>query len=389
MNIVTQSTHRTPKVSVIMPTYNHEKFVGAAIESVLNQTFQDFELVIMDDGSKDRTPEVVAGYSDPRIRFVPSPRNRGVCATLNDCIRMARGEYIAELNSDDLCKPDRLEKQVAWLDAHPETGVVFSYAEIINDEGGPHEDTSHFYHKVFLVPNRNRLEWLRQFFFVGNALCHPSSMVRRAVHDEVGLYNERLGQVHDFELWIRICLRHEIHIIEENLVCFRLLRGEANASGQRPDTMARVYWESRKILDSFLAISPIDLASAFPEIRSYVSHLDEQTVPYALARLAMDNRNLASPSTCQFGVELMYTLLDPALDFDLPGRHGYMPIDLITASGRDIAMTLEAFLPAQGYLDQLKSVLVAIDAEIQNMQQQNMQQQSRKLQNSGRHRRRR
>ena len=104
-----------PKVSVIMASYNHEKYVGQAVQSVLDQTYQDFELVIADDGSTDRTAAEVAKFADPRIKFFPFSQNRGQFVTTNHCLRQATGEYIAVLNSDDAFLPTKLEpKSSSW-----------------------------------------------------------------------------------------------------------------------------------------------------------------------------------------------------------------------------------------------------------------------------------
>ena len=108
----------TPKVSVVMASYNHEAFVREAIGSVLNQSYQDFELVITDDGSADGTVKAIQSVSDPRIRLNVFKENQGACAAVNDALARARGDYIAVLNSDDYFLPGKLEKQVAFVDAN-------------------------------------------------------------------------------------------------------------------------------------------------------------------------------------------------------------------------------------------------------------------------------
>src|SRR3989344_3691446 len=115
-----------PKVSVIIPSYNHEKYVTYALESVLNQTFQDFEIIITDDHSSDKTVEQIKKFKDQRIRLFTSIKNRGVCVAINDCLLHTKGKYIAHLNSDDAFFLEKLEKQVKYLDNHPDVGAVFS-----------------------------------------------------------------------------------------------------------------------------------------------------------------------------------------------------------------------------------------------------------------------
>ena len=117
---------KNPKVSILMPAYNSEQYVAEAIESILNQTFTDFEFIIINDGSTDNTARIVRKYAkqDERIRFIDSHRNRGFIARLNQCLDLARGEYIAKMDSDDISLPERLEKQVRFLDEHIECGLV-------------------------------------------------------------------------------------------------------------------------------------------------------------------------------------------------------------------------------------------------------------------------
>ena len=117
---------KAPKVSVIMPAYNVERYIGEAIESILNQTFTDFELIILNDYSTDKTLEIIKKYArkDKRIKFKNNQKNMGFIASLNRCLDIAQGKYIAKMDSDDISLPTRLEKQVAYLDNHPEVGLV-------------------------------------------------------------------------------------------------------------------------------------------------------------------------------------------------------------------------------------------------------------------------
>ena len=112
----------SPKISVVMPVLNGEKYLAEAIESILNQTFQDFEFIIVDDGSTDQTPEILRSYAnkDSRIQIVTNPINRGIGYSRNRGIALSRGEYIANMDADDLCLPERFEKQVRFLDSHPD-----------------------------------------------------------------------------------------------------------------------------------------------------------------------------------------------------------------------------------------------------------------------------
>src|SRR5215831_20336805 len=150
-----------PRVSVILPSYNHERFVGLALDSVLAQTYQDFEIVITDDGSTDRSVEVLTAYRqrDPRIKLFVNRVNYET-HSVNNCIQHSSGQYLAMLSSDDEFSPAKLATQVSFLDDHPEVAAVFTDARIVNEHGHDLVDPTHFYSTIFTQPNRSRHEWL-------------------------------------------------------------------------------------------------------------------------------------------------------------------------------------------------------------------------------------
>src|SRR5882672_2663017 len=131
---MTTSPHG-PKVSVLLPVWNAERYLAGSIESVLDQTFADFELLIVDDASTDGSRALIERYRDRRIRLVENEKNLGVTRSLNLGLERARGRYVARADADDLCAPERLERQVAFLDAHPEVALVASCARWIDEHG--------------------------------------------------------------------------------------------------------------------------------------------------------------------------------------------------------------------------------------------------------------
>lgn len=239
-----------PRVSVIMPSYNHARYIRAAIESVLSQTFADFELLISDDGSDDDTASVVAQIDDPRLSFVANPLNRGAGIVTNELIARARGEYIALLNSDDEWVTDKLERQVRILDEQPSLGACFTRAQWIDADGKELSDDQFAYGEVFNKENRSQAMWLRWFFFSGNCLCHPSVVIRKKCYDILGDYDNRLRQLPDFEMWVRLVKRWPIHIMEERFLRFRILPGE-NASSPTLKNAQRGNNETFFILSRF------------------------------------------------------------------------------------------------------------------------------------------
>ena len=221
-----------PKISVIMATYNHAPFVAQSIESVLDQDFEDFEFLIADDGSSDSTRDVVAGFTDPRIRFFPHAVNRGACMVTNELIAAAKAPYVALLNSDDFWPSDKLSFQYAFMEEHGEYAAMFGNAQFIDREGQPIPASTIEFGDIFKQPNRPRGHWLRRFFEKGNCLCHPTILIRRECY---GVLDNRLRQLPDLDLWIRFSKRYKFHVTDRTLINFRLLPGENVSSQTRPN----------------------------------------------------------------------------------------------------------------------------------------------------------
>lgn len=276
-----------PQVSVIIPSYNHEAFIEECIESVLQQTFQDFEIIITDDGSKDETVAKIENFTDPRIKLFRHSENKGACVAANNCLKHSEGQYIAMLSSDDVWMPEKLEVQVDYLDSHSEIAAVFGKVVWIDEDSDPIIDPEFPYQHVFDVHNRSRYEWLNHFFYGGNCLCHPCSLIRRKCYDEVGWYNPTMANLPDFDLWVRICLKYDIHILDQNLIKFRRLLVEGNASGDTNANRIRTRYEYFRILDHFLQIRDVDeFRKIFPGTDSY-GDITELDIPYLLGQKAI------------------------------------------------------------------------------------------------------
>src|ERR1051326_4707729 len=255
----------SPQVSVIVPSFNHERFVAETIQSVLEQNFGAFEIVITDDGSSDGTTAVIKRFKDPRIRLFCFPENRGACVAANNCVSESRGEYIAMLSSDDVFLPGKLAKQVAFLEKNQNVGAVFGHPLLIDEEGLEFTGKNQFRQN-----NRTRFEWLNHFFFKGNCLCHPSALIRKKCYAEVGLYDPRFAQLPDFDFWIRLCLKYDLYILPDNLIKFRMSRTQANASSGSFGNQLRSAFEAWKILFHFA--SPIvrqHVEEIFPQFNSF------------------------------------------------------------------------------------------------------------------------
>ena len=277
-----------PRVSIGIPSYNHEKYISQTIDSILNQTFQDFEIIITDDGSSDNTVDVIKSFSDNRIKLFVFEKNQGACKALNNCIINSKGEYFANISSDDVWEPDKLEKQVKFLDENPLIPAVFTKVKIIDENGKPFKNKNHFYSDIFEQKNRSRSSWLNKFFYQGNCVCHPSLLIKKDVYDKIGLYNELMANIPDFDMWVRLCLKYDFHILDEKLTKFRVRDDEYNVSGDKISTHIRVRFEMLNLLDHYLTIDDIGFfLKIFPDAEKF-GILKSNMIPYFLSMLAYE-----------------------------------------------------------------------------------------------------
>jgi O-antigen biosynthesis protein len=206
-------TSSRPKVSVVIPVFNRPEAVRRAIDSVLAQTCQDFEIIVVDDASTDSTPTVLAAFADPRIRLIRHERNRGGSASRNTGILASSAPYVGFLDSDDEWLPNKLERQLAVFEAAPDdVGLVYAGAERVWEDGVVSRD----------VPRRD--PDLTRTLLLDNVIGETSvGMVRRSVLDQTGGFDETLPSAQDLDLWLRICERFDAVPVSEILV--RVMKG--------------------------------------------------------------------------------------------------------------------------------------------------------------------
>src|SRR3954468_872886 len=201
-----------PKVTVLMAVYNGERYLREAIESVLSQTFADFEFLILNDGSTDSSAAIVRSYSDRRIRLIDNQRNVGLARSLNQGLELAQGTYVARQDADDISDPDRLARQVSFLEMHANVALVGTWYQKI-DAGGqvigrrqpPCEHIEICWSLLFFCP-----------------FAHTAVMLRKdPVLEQVGFYNAALTYSMDYELWFRIAARMPVANLGEYLLRVR------------------------------------------------------------------------------------------------------------------------------------------------------------------------
>lgn len=205
-----------------MSVYNGERYLREAVESILNQTFTDFEFIIIDDGSTDSTWDILAEYAtrDRRIVLMRNEENIGLTKSLNRGLRVARGKYIARQDADDISMPERLAKQVSVLDTRPQVVLVGASARQVDETGCPigkaiRQENPHF--------NRWRL-------LFGNYMIHSTTMFRREIALQIGGYDESLPYAQDYDLWSRLCSVGEVTQVQEILVEYRKHQARISAA---------------------------------------------------------------------------------------------------------------------------------------------------------------
>jgi glycosyltransferase involved in cell wall biosynthesis len=235
---------KVPRVTVLMPVYNAQTTLREAIDSILGQTFTDFEFLIIDDGSSDSSADIIRSYDDPRIRFIQNDRNLKLTSTLNKGLDLADGEYVARMDADDISQPERLARQVDFLDVHPEVGIVGVWARAFGEAN-------------FLIPQPADPEVARAKLLFDSCLVHPAVLIRRNLLDLHRLRYQPLSHFEDYELWQRAARLFPIANIPEWLFRYRVT-GQSAFFGANRQEQEETYRRIDQVSLPFLGIVPTD-----------------------------------------------------------------------------------------------------------------------------------
>jgi len=200
-----------PRVTVLLSVYNGDRFLREAIDSVLSQTWNDFELLVVNDASTDGTAAILESYNDPRVHIVTTASRIGFPLSLNCGLAHARGEYVARIDADDVALPQRLAEQVRYLDHHPDVGLVASAIDIIDEEGT----------KIGIEDSTRSSEELYYLLTFKSCVAHSSVMFRRALILGIGGYDESVKYAEDYDLWMRVSRRARIAKLDKILTQLR------------------------------------------------------------------------------------------------------------------------------------------------------------------------
>ena len=222
-------------VSIVMVNYNQEKFLKKSIDSVLMQTYRNWELIIVDDGSTDASVNIIKEYKDDRIKPIFLKENCHICIATNTGFAAVNGKYIARLDSDDIWKKEKLEKQMDFMQKNPSAKVCFTQVELIDENGENIDKQEPELLSLYNSRQKNREEWIRFFFFVGNSLL-PTLLFEKELLDIVGGFKLNYCQTHDFEFLIRLIKQTDFYFVEEKLVKYRRTSTQNSASTVEKDT---------------------------------------------------------------------------------------------------------------------------------------------------------
>lgn len=303
------------KVSVVIPAYNSMKYLPETLESVLRQTFTDFEVLIIDDGSSDNIMQWASGLTEPRLKLI-SQENQGVSVARNTGITQARGEYIAFLDSDDLWEPTKLEKQVICLDDHPTVGLVHTWMVLVDKQG---KSTGR------VMPSQAEGDVWKQLTEKNTIAC-SSVMVRRCCFETTGVFDRNLRFAEDWDMWIRIASCYPFAVIKEPLYYYR----------QLPNSLSK---NREVMLEAFQLVIEKTFNLVPPELQYLKNH------SYGYAYLCLAWKSLQSKDK---DPNLAIKFQQKSLDFYPQLRYSWESIRL------SLAITAMQWLGVDGYSKALK-----------------------------------
>ena len=265
-----------PLVSICIPTYNGGRWIAECISSALNQTYEPLEILIVDDGSTDNTVEIVRSMEDRRVRLVRNSTHRGLVGNWNECVRLAQGEFIKFLFQDDAFYPQCVERMMQLFAAWPELGLVFARrdfvveadapAELAREIVGDYSDQHLKFEDVQALNNGRALfaQHVAKGLYESCIAEPPSTLIRKEVFQRLGLFNTRMHQACDIEMWLRIMFYYDIGFVNEKLLMFRI-HGNSATAFNRSNRKAQYdrFW----MLEGLLSYP--EIKNAYPEITKW------------------------------------------------------------------------------------------------------------------------
>ncbi len=272
----------SPKISVITPCYNHESYVSDFIESILNQTYKNFEIIIVDDFSTDNSVQKIQKYTDSRIKLIKHDFNQGTNAALNTAYKYVTGDIIVFCASDDMIKNNYFEKIIDVFKNNKQTGVIYSSLLIINENSTPINPQPEWH----ILKKMDRFETLNKLFFIGNILLSAGMAVRKEFVDNIMPLDLSLVNQQDYNIHINILLQTDLQILTTPFIYYRRMKNNSNLSAYEYKTFLREKMEMPRAMNSFIKIKDLKLLNnIFPD--NDFKH--KELIPYYLGLLALEN----------------------------------------------------------------------------------------------------
>jgi|GEM_PF-2914394 len=320
------SNNNKPLVSIVSSCYNFEKFIPYFMESVLSQTHENWELIVTDDCSTDKSFEVLKSYEkkDKRIRIFQNDKNRHVCHTLNNSFRSAKGEYICIISCDDALMPEKIAHDIDFMEKNKETGVLYGQLLLMDENSVPRG-------KYCFEPLQefNSARLLREMFLSGNQCPAPGMFMRRGLVDKIGFFNPLLKMTQDYEYHVRLLFNTEPAFNSVPLTKYRRMSDNSNLSSysvqetlnsETNETFFILNNYSKRIMDYSL------LVKIFPEVAEF-GPADNLLVPYYLGRIALDSNKKHVKA---FGIQTLYSFMMNEHNVHyLEEKTGYLPKDFM------------------------------------------------------------
>lgn len=273
----------TPTISILCPTFNHQRFIKFFIQSCIHQTFSDFELIIVDDCSTDGNVEEILQFQDPRIQVIRHEFNRGINATLNTAFEKARGKYIVFMAGDDMFKPNALEVLYKTHQSNPQALAIYPRISRIDVSGNEKEEV------VAWATDKSREEILHKIFMHTNCLTSPGMSMSKENFAKILYPLDNAMCLHqDVQMHIKILSAGEILVMTESLICYRFDVNASNISFPNAISIIRTRLEVSSLMDTFLEIKDLDLLERIfaKEIKDIALKPSKEMIPFFLGRMA-------------------------------------------------------------------------------------------------------
>lgn len=274
------------KFSIICVAYNHENYIGHLIDSVLSQTFQDFELLVIDDCSPDKTVEIAKQYNNEKIKVFTKEFNRGINDSINIGLENAQGKYCILMGSDDMLDENFLENINNIFEKNPDKDIVYSALKYIDKDNNVQLVDGK--EKIFSLPKLNRQEYLNKLFLEGNILVSPGMAVRAETFKSIYPLDCSFMNMQDYYVHILLLLKHEFFLSDLPLVLYRYTPTGSSISSRNLNTENREKFETPNLMNAFLSIDDVEtLKKIFPNSTQKFEY--SELIPYYLGKEALMN----------------------------------------------------------------------------------------------------